>query len=113
LNAGFLIKTWPEFNEFWQESMKFVDSVGNPQRRDTIPDRYKDFMIMDVLGLTRHEIEALKNGDDFFEYYHHVNYAIAVFLMRNPLAGVKNKKQNQNQVMPFDQPPDWNLDTTP
>ena len=92
-----------EVNKSSIDTIRFGDYLKN-YKIDLLSDRYKEFMLMDILHMTQKEIDEL----DQIEYNEAINYATTTYKLRS--MGTTEKTNSEGDHHTFEQPDDYDID---
>lgn len=88
-----------EIERWLRDSILFADVLQ--QKPVLCPAVYRDFLIMDILGIKRKKIRKLP----LYEYLSAFNYSLTAFMIRGMIMNEPEKKKHF-----FNQPQGWDID---
>jgi len=102
-DLGFFIELESDYNQHKLDAIRFNDFIKKYDV-NKLPPQYAEFMMMDILHLTKTQIQQL----GLIEYEEAFNYSVITYKLRS-MASTK-KEPGGNETITFEQPPDYDID---
>ena len=93
-----------EFTNAKIDAIRFNDFIKDFKDISSISPQYQQFMIMDILHMSKFEIDEL----DLIEYDEAFNYSVNTYRLRT--MGTIEKKNSGGDHHTFEQPADFDID---